>query len=162
MGEVDTIRQGQGDHHPAVRAQRRRVRGWEEKGEWLNTTAGAGGRDDLISCIALVLARLTLASPQAGTEHVGFSPTMQTSRAPSAKCREVFRESHQPGGGGGGTQCVHGRSRMTTYPRIPTMPGRSISGFHQPGKHCLHQARSALRCSASRMKGELHPFKNRS
>ena len=24
-------------------------------------------------------------------------------------------------------------------PRIPTMPGRSTSVFHQPGRHCLHQ-----------------------
>ena len=31
------------------------------------------------------------------------------------------------------------------------MSGRSTSGFHQPGRHCLHQARSAVRCSASRM-----------
>ena len=30
----------------------------------------------------------------AGTEQVGFSPTRQTLHAPSAKCREVFRESH--------------------------------------------------------------------
>ena len=63
---------------------------------------------------------------------------------------------------GGGTQFVHGRSRMTIDPRIPTMPGRSTSGFHQPGTHRLHQARSAVRCSASRMKGELHPSNNRS
>ena len=55
-------------------------------------------------------------------------------------------------GGGGCTQFVHGRSRMTIDPRIPTMPGRSMSGFHQPGRHWLHQARSAVRCSASRMK----------
>ena len=65
-------------------------------------------------------------------------------------------------GGGGGTQLVHGRSPMTIDPRIPTMPGRSTSGFHQPGRRCLHQARSAVRCSASRMKGELNPPKNRS
>ena len=31
----------------------------------------------------------------AGTEHVGFSPTRQTSLAPSAKRREVFGESHE-------------------------------------------------------------------
>ena len=61
-------------------------------------------------------------------------------------------------GGGGGTQFVHGRSRMTIDPRIPTMPGRSTSGFHQPGKHCLHQAQSAVRCSASRMKGSTASF----
>ena len=47
----------------------------------------------------------------AGTEHVGFSSTRQTSRAQSAKRREVFGESHV--------------------------------------------------CSANRMKGELHPTKNR-
>ena len=63
---------------------------------------------------------------------------------------------------GGCTQFAHGRSRMTIDPRILTMPGRSTSGFHQPGRHCLHQARSAVRCSASPMKGELPPSKNRS
>ena len=56
----------------------------------------------------------------------------------------------------------HGRRRMTIGPRIPTMLGRSASGFHQPSRHCLHQARSAVRCSASRRKGELHLSKNRS
>ena len=65
-------------------------------------------------------------------------------------------------GRGGCTQFVHGRSRMTIDPRIPSMPGRSTSGFHQPGRHWLHQARSAVRCWASRLKGELHPSKNRS
>ena len=55
---------------------------------------------------------------------------------------------------------MHGRSRMAIDPRIPTMPGRSTSGFHHPGKLCLHQARSAVRCSASRIKGGLHPSKN--
>ena len=34
------------------------------------------------------------------------------------------------GGGGRGSQFVHGRSRMTIDPRIPTVPGRSTSGFH--------------------------------
>ena len=32
------------------------------------------------------------------------------------------------------------------------MLGRRTSGFHQPGRYCLHQARSAGRCSASRLK----------
>ena len=40
---------------------------------------------------------------------------------------------------GGCTQLMHGRSRMTIDFRIPTMPGRSTSAFHQPGRHCLHQ-----------------------
>ena len=55
---------------------------------------------------------------------------------------------------------MHGRSRMTIHPRIPTLPVRSTSGFHRPGRQRLHRARSAVRCSASRMKGELHPTKN--
>ena len=40
-----------------------------------------------------------------GTEHVGFSPIRQTSRAPRAKRHEVVGESHEgcvAGGGGGG------------------------------------------------------------
>ena len=49
---------------------------------------------------------------------------------------------------------MHGRGGMTIDPRIPTIPGRSASGFHPPGRHHLHQARSAVRCWASRMKGE--------
>ena len=53
-------------------------------------------------------------------------------------------------GSGGVLDIMHGRSRMTIDPRIPTMPGRSTSGFHRPGRHCLHQARSAVRCPASR------------
>ena len=41
--------------------------------------------------------------------------------------------------GGGGVVLIiiimHGRSRMAIDPHIPTMPGRSMSGFHQPGIH---------------------------
>ena len=37
---------------------------------------------------------------------------------------------------------MHGCSRVTKDPRIPTMPGRSTSGFYRPGRHFLHQARS--------------------
>ena len=54
--------------------------------------------------------------------------------------------------GDGSTHIVHRRSRMTIALRIPTMPGRSPSRFHRPGRHCLHQARRVVRCSASRMK----------
>ena len=61
----------------------------------------------------------------------------------------------------GCTRVMHGRSRMAVDPRIPAMPGRSTSGAQRPGRHCLHQARSAVRCLASRMKGELYPAKNR-
>ena len=59
------------------------------------------------------------------------------------------------------THATHGRSRATINLGIPTKAGRSTSGFHRPGRHCLHRARSAVRCSASRMKGERHPIKKR-
>ena len=57
---------------------------------------------------------------------------------------------------------MDGGSRMTIDPRIPTMPGRSRSGFHRPGRHCSRQARRAERCPASRTRGELHPTTVRS
>ena len=40
-----------------------------------------------------------------------------------------------PWGGGRCTHVTHGRSRMTTDPRIPTMPGRITLGFHRPDTH---------------------------
>ena len=39
-------------------------------------------------------------------------------------------------GGGRCIQFVDGRSRMTVAPRIPTMPGRSTSGFNQADIDC--------------------------
>ena len=57
---------------------------------------------------------------------------------------------------------VHGRSRMTIDPRIPAMPGRGTSGFRQPGSHCFTKRESAVRCSASHMKDELHHVKHSS
>ena len=50
---------------------------------------------------------------------------------------------------------------MAVDPRVSPMLGRGASGFHQPGRHCLHRAQSAVRQTASRMKGELHPATNR-
>ena len=38
-------------------------------------------------------------------------------------------------GEGGVLIIMHGRSRMTVDPRIPAMPGRSMTGFHRPGQH---------------------------
>ena len=68
------------------------------------------------------------------------------------------------GGGGGGVIIVScmAEVRRTIDPRVPTMPGLSTSSIHRPGRHCVHQARSAERCKASRMKSELHLTKNRS
>ena len=61
-----------------------------------------------------------------------------------------------------GGSSMYGRSRMTIHPRITTMPGLQTSGSHRTGRHCLHQARSAVRCSASRKKSELHATTSRS
>ena len=36
---------------------------------------------------------------------------------------------------------MHGRSRVTIDPRIPTTPGRRTSGSLLPGRHCLNQKR---------------------
>ena len=37
--------------------------------------------------------------------------------------------------GGGVLIIMHGRSRTIIDPRIPTMPGRSTTGFNRPGRH---------------------------
>ena len=49
-------------------------------------------------------------------------------------------------GGGGCTQFVHGRSRMAMDPRIPTMPGRGTSGFHQLGREGRGGRNKDFRC----------------
>ena len=54
---------------------------------------------------------------------------------------------------GGVTHVMHGRSRMTIDPCIPTMPGRSTSIFHRPGRHCFHQSGTDVRCRTSHMTG---------
>ena len=66
------------------------------------------------------------------------------------------------GPGGNFTRFMHSRSLETIDPRTPTRPGRNSSSLHRPGRNRVHQARSAVRCSGSRMKGELHPSQNRS
>ena len=48
---------------------------------------------------------------------------------------------------------MHDRCRMTMDTRIPTTSGRRTLGLHRQGRHCLHQARGAVGCWASRMKG---------
>ena len=66
------------------------------------------------------------------------------------------------GKGGGCTQFVQGRSRMTIGPRISTMPGRSTSGFPQPGKTLLAPSATRREVFGEPHGGELHPSKNRS
>ena len=60
---------------------------------------------------------------------------------------DVIGPTVRTGGGGGGwryTPFVHGRSRVTVDPRILLCRDWGTSGFDQPGRHCLHQARSAV------------------
>ena len=45
-----------------------------------------------------------------------------------------FRDG-APGGWGGGTHVMHSRNLTIIYPRVSTMPGRSMSGFQGPGRH---------------------------
>ena len=40
---------------------------------------------------------------------------------------------------GGGAHLMNSRSIKTIAPRISTMPGRCMSGFHRSGRHCAHQ-----------------------
>ena len=54
---------------------------------------------------------------------------------------------------------MHGRGLIIIDPLYNA--GREHVGFLPTRPTCLHQARSAMRCSASRMKGELHATKTR-
>ena len=51
-------------------------------------------------------------------------------------CRRMNRFLEVGGGGMGCAHVMHGRGRMTMEPCIPTMPGRSTSGF-SPTKQTL-------------------------
>ena len=53
--------------------------------------------------------------------------------------------------GGGGTHIMDGRSGAIMEPRISTMPTRSTSGFHLPGRHFL-----APRAKRREVQGESH------
>jgi len=79
----------------------------------------------------------------------------------SISCKKEQQTAQWIRGGREGSFGTHGRSRITRDPRMPTMSGRNTLGFHRPGRPCLHQAQSAVGCWASRMKGELHPTRNR-
>ena len=43
---------------------------------------------------------------------------------------------------------MYGRSRMAIHPRILTMPGRSTSGFHRPGKVIIRLVTGRRLCVA--------------
>ena len=85
-----------------------------------------------------------------------------SSNIPRDTASDVLCDGKKARGGRGGVLIImHGRSRMIVDLRIHTTSGRSTSGFHRPGRHREHQARSVVRCSASCIKGELHPARNR-
>ena len=77
-----------------------------------------------------------------------FHPTMQAvwsiirrqcKRLPINWAYPKSKKAHtgnREGGGKGGTHVMHGHSRMTLDPRIPTMSLRDVSGFHRPDRHC--------------------------
>ena len=70
------------------------------------------------------------------------------------------KQLHHHDGWGGGVfiSCINVALRQKTKtidPRIPYCAGTEHVGFYQSGRHRVNQARSAVRCSASRMKGEL-------
>ena len=56
----------------------------------------------------------------------------------------------------GCTRFMDSHNLKTIDPLIPSTPGESTLGFRRPGRHRVHQARSAPRCLVSRTKGELH------
>ena len=60
---------------------------------------------------------------------------------------------------GGGAHSMRSRSRITTDPH-PYNIETGMSGFHRPGRHRMHQALNAVRCSAVLVKAELHPIKS--
>ena len=89
------------------------------------------------------------------------SKAVQPEPMRSNPCRKYVKSVLQGGVvGGGSTHFIHGHSRTTTNPRIPTVAGQGTSGLHRPGRHHVHQAQSDVRRLASRAKGELHPTKN--
>ena len=90
-------------------------------------------------------------------------------RTPFIAKRKGVIPTIDPGYGGGGgrsvLQCVHGRGRMPVDPLIPTIPGRSTSDFHQPGRHCLHQGEGAgvlICCCVSRFTIDCESLSRRS
>lgn len=67
----------------------------------------------------------------------------------------VDEDEDEPGGTSCGKRLLgrgvnerifHAIVRRTVDPCIPTMLGRSAPGFHRQDNHCVHQARSILRC----------------
>ena len=78
---------------PDIEGKKKQQRGGREGGRW---GRGDGG-GVLISGTAVVSRPYgrPLHPYNAGTEHVGFSPTRQALLAPSTKRREAFHESHE-------------------------------------------------------------------
>ena len=67
------------------------------------------------------------------------TPETRASISAGMTCRGTYMSGGMVLDTGDVLDLMHGRSRMTLDPRIPTTPGRSMSGFHGhgPGRHCL-------------------------
>ena len=72
----------------------------------------------------------------------------------------VHEARHDTRRGGGGIQFVHGPSRMTLASLLCRDGARRV--FTNQADIACTKREGAVRCSASRVKGELHPSKNRS
>ena len=67
---------------------------------------------------------------------------LRRARSPTGATENLGRARREGSGCSHVLMFMHGRSGMTIDPWIPAISGRSTSGFHRPGRHSLHQARS--------------------
>ena len=117
-----------------------------------------------VCCAAPTLASLVPCRWECRMDHPppAVKPRLQPIQNPLAGREEREHAGATVTRGGGDVLITMlGCSRMNIHPRISTMPGRSMPGFHRRGRHCLHQSRSAVGSTTSRVKGELHRPKNR-
>ena len=93
------------------------------------------------------LRKFQVVRPQNGTAVLkGLSFILHQALQQRGDVQRLFLEAE------GCTHAVHDCSRITVDLRMPTLLGRITSGFHQPGRHCLHQVRNHVRCLASCMR----------
>ena len=79
--------------------------------------------------LATALLHLSRSVASAFVRHHRAFGTSEEEREQNRAEQSKAKRPEDGGGGRGVLMIVHGRSRMTIDPRIPTMPGRSMSGF---------------------------------
>ena len=117
------------------------------------------GRHGTVSSIHLYTSS---AGPVPSTHARGQQRMGRSQNRPFPRTRAQCEKKVGRAGGASVLIIMYGHSLEPIVPRIPIMLGRSTSGFYRPGRHRVHQARSAVRYSVSRVKRELHPAKNHS